>query len=100
MPWCVRTHQTAVKRCWPGRSQSLPKLNRRSVMVMIRPTVSTDAPNLAATSTPLFYAAAGWLALAAGALLVIGQAIWWPFDQQGNVATSQNNIFNAGTVIY
>jgi hypothetical protein len=69
-------------------------------MVMIRPTVSTDAPNLAATSTPLFYAAAGWLAIAAGTLLVIGQAIWWPFDQQGNVATSQNNIFNAGTVIY
>ena len=69
-------------------------------MVMIRPTVSADAPNLAATSTPLFYAAAGWLAIAAGTLLVIGQAIWWPFDQQGNVATSQNNIFNAGTVIY
>ena len=69
-------------------------------MVTIRPTVSTDVPNLAATPTPLFYAAAGWLAIAAGTLLVIGQAIWWPFDQQGNVATSQNNIFNAGSVIY
>jgi hypothetical protein len=79
----------------PARPQvpSLPKFNRKSVMVMIRPTVSTDAPNLAASSTPLFYAAAGWLAIAAGTLLVIGQAIWWPFDQQGNVATSQNNIF-------
>jgi hypothetical protein len=50
-------------------------------MVTIRPTDSTDVPNLAATSTPLFYAAAGWLAIAAGTLLVIGQAIWWPFDQ-------------------
>jgi hypothetical protein len=69
-------------------------------MVTIRPTVSTDAPNLAATSTPLFYGAAGWLAIAAGTLIVIGQAIWWPFDQQGNVATSQNNIFNAGSVLY
>ena len=37
---------------------------------------------------------------AAGTLMVIGQVIWWPFDQQGNVATSQNNIFNAGSVIY
>ena len=27
-------------------------------MVTIRPTVSTDAPNLSATSTPLFHAAA------------------------------------------
>ena len=68
-------------------------------MVTIRPTVSTDAPNLAATPTPLFYGAAGWLAIAAGILLVIGQVIWWPFDQQGNVATSQNNIFNAGSVL-
>ena len=69
-------------------------------MVTIRPTVSTDAPNLAAIPTPLFYRGAGWLAVAAGTLMVIGQVIWWPFDQQGNVATSQNNIFNAGSVIY
>ena len=69
-------------------------------MVTIRPAVSTDAVNLAATSTPLFYGAAGWLAIAAGTLLVIGQVIWWPFDQQGNVATSQNNIFNVGSVLY
>ncbi len=69
-------------------------------MVTIRPTVSTDAPNLAAIPTPLFYGGAGWLAVAAGTLMVIGQVIWWPFDQQGNVATSQNNIFNAGSVIY
>jgi hypothetical protein len=54
-------------------------------MVRIRPTVSTDAPNL---PTPLFYGGAGWLAIAAGTLMVIGQVIWWPFDQQGNVATS------------
>ena len=69
-------------------------------MVTIRPTVSADAPNLAAIPTPLFYGGAGWLAVAAGTLMVIGQVIWWPFDQQGNVATSQNNIFNAGSVIY
>ncbi len=69
-------------------------------MVTIRPTASTDVPNLAAIPTPLFYGGAGWLAIAAGTLIVIGQAIWWPFDQQGNVATSQNNIFNAGSVIY
>jgi hypothetical protein len=69
-------------------------------MVTIRPTVSTDAPNLAAIPTPLFYGGAGWLAIAAGTLMVVGQVIWWPFDQQGNVATSQNNIFNAGSVLY
>ena len=69
-------------------------------MVTIRPTVSADALNLAPTPTPLFHAAAGWLAIAAGTLIVIGQAIWWPFDQQGNVATSQNNIFNVGSVLY
>jgi hypothetical protein len=51
-------------------------------MVMIRPTVSTDAPNLAATSAPLFYAAAGWLAIAAGTLLVISRparCAWRPW---------------------
>jgi hypothetical protein len=69
-------------------------------MVTIQPTVRTNAPNISATATPLFYGAAGWLAIAAGTLIVIGQAIWWPFDQQGNVATSQNNIFNTGSVIY
>jgi hypothetical protein len=69
-------------------------------MVTIQPTVRTNASNISATATPLFYGAAGWLAIAAGTLIVIGQAIWWPFDQQGNVATSQNNIFNAGSVLY
>jgi hypothetical protein len=65
-----------------------------------QPAASRDATNLATTSTPLFYGGAGWLAIAAGTLMVIGQAIWWPFDQQGNLATSQNNIFNAGSVVY
>jgi hypothetical protein len=69
-------------------------------MVTIQPTVRMNASNISATATPLFYGAAGWLAIAAGTLIVIGQAIWWPFDQQGNVATSQNNIFNAGSVLY
>jgi len=64
-------------------------------MVRIEPTVRPAAP-----SNPLFYAGAGPLAIAAGTLMVVGQAIWWPFDQRGNVATSQNNIFNAGSVIY
>jgi hypothetical protein len=65
-----------------------------------QPSASRDATKLASTSTPLFYGGAGWLAIAAGILMVVGQAIWWPFDQQGNVATSQNNIFNAGSVVY
>ena len=38
--------------------------------------------------------------IAAGTLLIVGQAIWWPFDQQKNLATAQNDIFNAGSVIY
>jgi hypothetical protein len=33
-------------------------------------------------------------------LLIVGQAIWWPFDQQKNLATAQNDIFNVGSVIY
>jgi hypothetical protein len=69
-------------------------------MVTIQPNVRTNASNISATATPLFYGAAGWLAIAAGTLIVIGQAIWWPFDQQGNVATSRNNIFNTGSVVY
>src|SRR5215212_3214927 len=69
-------------------------------MVTIQPTVRMNASNISATATPLFYGAAGWLAIAAGTLIVIGQAIWWPFDQQGNVATSRNNIFNTGSVVY
>jgi hypothetical protein len=32
--------------------------------------------------------------------MVVGQAIWWPFEQRGNLATSQNNIFNVGSVVY
>ncbi len=69
-------------------------------MATIRPTASTDVPNLAAIPTPLFYGArAGWPSQR-GPSWSVGQAIWWPFDQQGNVATSQNNIFNAGSVIY
>src|SRR5215204_3719247 len=28
------------------------------------------------------------------------QAIWWPFDQQKNLATAQNDIFNVGSVIH
>src|SRR3954451_24079214 len=51
-------------------------------------------------SAPLFARSAGPLAIAAGALLVVGQAIWWPFDQVRNIATSRNDLFNAGTVLY
>jgi len=39
----------------------------------------------AATSAPLFSRSAGPLAIAAGTLLIVGQAIWWPFDQQKNL---------------
>jgi hypothetical protein len=52
-------------------------------MVRIEPTASTDAPKLAAPSSPQLYAGADPLAIAAGTLMIIGQAIWWPFDQRG-----------------
>ena len=50
-------------------------------MVRTQPTSNTDAPRSAATSAPLFSLSAGPLAIAAGTLLILGQAIWWPFDQ-------------------
>jgi hypothetical protein len=69
-------------------------------MTSTQPTTSTRTPVSKSTSAPLFARSAGPLAIAAGSLLVIGQAIWWPFDQQGNLTTSQNNIFNVGSVVY
>lgn len=51
-------------------------------------------------ATPLFARSAGALAIAAGSLLVVGQLIWLPFDPEGNLATSLNHWFNAGTVAY
>ena len=68
-------------------------------MTSIQPLTRKLAPSADPTSAPLFARGAGPLAIAAGALLLIGQAIWWPFDQQGNVATSQNAIFNVGSVV-
>lgn len=69
-------------------------------MITTEPKVRTSVPGLQPAVVPLFASSAGPLAIAAGALLVVGQVIWWPFDQQGNVATSQNNIFNVGSVVY
>src|SRR4029450_7764035 len=63
-------------------------------------SVGTHAPTLRQIPSPLFAQSAGPLAIAAGTLLVAGQAIWWPFDQTANLATSQNNIFNLGSVVY
>jgi hypothetical protein len=99
MPWCVRTDETAVRDAARQQVNHCQTQLERA-MVTIQPTVRTNAHNISATATPLFYGAAGWLAIAAGTLIVIGQAIWWPFDQQGNLATSQNNIFNAGSLLY
>jgi hypothetical protein len=62
--------------------------------------VRTIVPELTPASTPLFARGAGPLAIAAGMLLVTGQVIWWPFDQEGNVATAQNGLFNLGSVVY
>jgi len=69
-------------------------------MIRTGSTVSKSAPGLEPVSAPLFARSAGPLAIAAGTLLVVGQAIWWPFDQQGNVATSRNDLFNVGSVVY
>ena len=69
-------------------------------MIMTEPGGHSDARRSATASAPLLSRSAGPLAIAAGTLLIVGQAIWWPFDQQKNLATAQNDIFNAGSVIY
>jgi hypothetical protein len=69
-------------------------------MVTIRPTVSTDAPNLAAIPTPLFYGVRGgwpsrpgpswsWARSSGGLLISRGM---WP--------RHRTTIFNAGSVLY
>jgi hypothetical protein len=50
--------------------------------------------------SPLFARQAGPLALAAGILLLVGQLVWLPYKQRQNVATSQNPVYQTGTVIY
>ena len=55
---------------------------------------------IAQSQTPLFSRYTGPLALAAGILFVVGQVIWWPFDQTRNLATSRNPVFHAGSVVY
>ena len=65
-------------------------------MVKIQPTVSRHLRHL----EPAFLCWRGPAGHRGWDPMVVSQAIWWPFDQQGNVATSQNNIFNAGSVIY
>ena len=61
-----------------------------------RERVANDA------SQALLSRSAGPLALAAGALLIVGQLIWWPFDQVRKRGTSvePSPIFNLGSVIY
>jgi hypothetical protein len=61
------------------------KTQEENAIVRSQPTGNTDAPMSAATSAPLFSRSAGPLAIAAGTLLIVGQAIWWPFDQQKNL---------------
>jgi hypothetical protein len=61
------------------------KTQDENAIVRSQPTGNTDAPMSAATSAPLFSRSAGPLAIAAGTLLIVGQAIWWPFDQQKNL---------------
>jgi hypothetical protein len=78
----------------------LPRITGRNGMIMTERGGNTDARRSAVTSAPLLSRSAGPLAIAAGTLLIVGQAIWWPFDQQKNLATAQNDIFNAGSVIY
>jgi hypothetical protein len=69
-------------------------------MVRTQPTSNTDAPRSAATSGSSLLSERGPVSDRSGNLLIRGQAIWWPFDQQKNLATAQNDIFNAGSVIY
>jgi hypothetical protein len=54
-------------------------------MVKIQPTVSTDAPKLPAPSSPLLLCRRGPAGHRSGDLMIIGQAIWWPFDQGGGI---------------
>lgn len=65
-----------------------------------RRTLGQETTDRAASQAPLFSRYAGSLALGAGILLVVAQLVWWPFDQTENVATSQNPIFHAGSVVY
>ena len=70
-------------------------------MDTVQTTASTNAPASAtAPSRPPRSRSAGLLAVAAGTLLILGQLIWWPFDQVQNLATSQNDVFNLGSVVY
>ena len=69
-------------------------------MTTTKPTISKRATAPEPTAGPMFARSAGALAVAAGTLLMVGQLIWWPFDQQGNLATSQNAYFNLGSVVY
>jgi hypothetical protein len=55
---------------------------------------------IAEAQTPLFSRYTGPLALAAGILFVVGQVVWWPFDQRQNVATARNPVFHAGSAVY
>jgi hypothetical protein len=55
----------------------------------------------ALTVSPTTFARhAGWLSLAAGVLFLLGQAIWWPFDQTENLATARDPVFHAGSLVY
>jgi hypothetical protein len=43
---------------------------------------------------------AGPFALTAGALMLVSQLVWLPFDTDDHQATSQNVVFQAGGVAY
>ena len=43
---------------------------------------------------------AGPLALAAGALIIVAQLLWLPFDPDDHVATATDPVFQTGNVIY
>ncbi|MGH9035547.1 MAG: hypothetical protein ACRD0O_07260 [Acidimicrobiia bacterium] len=67
-------------------------------MIRTQATISKH-PTSDPAPTPLLSGSAGVLAVAAGTLLVLGQLIWWPFDQTGNLATSRDGTFNAGSIV-
>ena len=69
-------------------------------MITTHSDTRTRSESVTSTPAPLFARSAGPVAIAAGTLLVVGQLIWWPFDQTKNLATSQNDVFNVGSLVY
>src|SRR5687767_14438547 len=99
MPWCARTHETAVRDAGPAAGPSLPNFTG-----VRHGYDSANSQYRCPQPCGNFHPAALW-----GRRLA-GHRRWHPPGHRsghlvalrpaGNVATSQNNIFNAGSVLY